>query len=113
MRENKYAEAEESFRKSIELMPGYALSHHELGTLLVHSGKWEPAAAEFTQAVTLDPTFTAAYYQLSRVYAHLGEKEKSEAMLNEFNERSQQDASNDAQAAERARDDDTRKETEF
>jgi tetratricopeptide (TPR) repeat protein len=112
MRQNEYAMAEESFRKSIQLTPGYALSHYELGTLLVHSEKWKEAAEELSQAVTLDPTLGAAYYQLARVYVRLGESEKSKQMFAEFNKLNQQEASNDSRAADQARDDDMRKETE-
>jgi tetratricopeptide (TPR) repeat protein len=112
MRQNEYAQAEEAFRKAIDLNPRYALSHYELGTLLVHSEKWKEAAEELNQAVTLDPTLGAAYYQLARVYARLGESEKSKQMFAQFNKLNQQEASNDSHAADKARDDDMRKETE-
>ena len=113
MRQNKYAEAEASYRKAIELKPAYGLSHFELGMLLVHSERWKEAAEELSQAVTHDPTLGPAYYQLGRVYSRLGEAEKSQLMFAEFKKLSQQQESDDSRAAEQARDDDTRKETEF
>jgi tetratricopeptide (TPR) repeat protein len=113
MRQNKYPEAEESFRKAIELKPAYGLSHYELGMLLVHSERWKEAADELSQAVSRDPSLGPAYYQLARVYSRLGEAEKSKLMFAEFKKLSQQQESDDARAADQARDEDTRKETEF
>jgi tetratricopeptide (TPR) repeat protein len=110
-RENEYGEAEASLRRAIQLKPGYALPHYELAKLLVHSMQWRTAAQELEQAVTEDPNLSAAYYQLARVYAKLGEAGKSERMLAEFRKIHQQE--NDAQAADQAVDEDTRKETEF
>lgn len=112
MRQNEYAEAEAAFRKAIELNPKYGLSHYQLGTLLVHSAKWKEAAEELVQAVTQDPTLTSAYYQLARVYARLGETEKSERTMAEFKKLHQQET-NDDSLADQARDEDTRKETQF
>ncbi len=113
MRQNKNAEAEASYRKAIELKPAYGLSHFELGMLLVHSERWKEAAEEFSQAVTHDPTLGPAYYQLGRVYSRLGEAEKSQLMFAEFKKLSQQQESDDSRAADQARDEDTRRETEF
>ena len=113
MRQNKYPEAEESFRKAIELKPAYGLSHYELGMLLVHSERWKEAADELSQAVSRDPSLGPAYYQLARVYSRLGEAEKSKLMFAEFKKLSQQQETDDARATDQARDEDTRKETEF
>ena len=113
MRENKYAEAEESFRKSIELMPGYALSHHELGTFWSTPGNGSPPQPSSRRPSLWTPLLPPPTINCLASMRTLAKKEKSEAMLNEFNKRSQQEATNDAQTAERARDDDTRKETEF
>ena len=62
--------------------------------------------------MTLDPTLGDSDYQLARVYARLGESEKSKQMFAQFNKLNQQEASNDSRAADKARDDDMRKETE-
>jgi tetratricopeptide (TPR) repeat protein len=113
MRQNQYTEAEESYRKAIELKPAYGLSHYELGVLLVHSERWKEAAEELNQAVTRDPTLGPAYYQLGRVLSRLGEAEKSQLMFAEFKKLSHQQENDDARAADQARDEDTRKETEF
>ncbi len=113
MRQNEYPEAEESFRKAIELKPAYGLSHYELGVLLTHSERWKEAAEELSEAVTRDPTLGPAYYQLGRVYSRLGEAEKAKLMFAEFKKLSQQQENDDARAADQARDEDTRKETEF
>ncbi len=68
--------AEESFRKAIALAPNYALTHYELGKLLVQSNRLQAAAEELSQAVQYEPNLSAAYYQLSRVYARLGRSQQ-------------------------------------
>jgi Flp pilus assembly protein TadD len=110
-RRNDYTKAEESFRKAIQLKPDYALSHYELGKLLVSSKQLSPAAQELQEAVTHDPSLSAAYYQLGLVYAKLGNTEKSKQLFAEF-ARLHQKEEYDSQAADKAADEDTRKETE-
>ena len=83
-RQNQDAKAEESFRKAIQLAPNYALSHYELGKLLVQSNRLPAAAEELSKAVQYEPNLSAAYYQLSRVYARLGQAEKSQSVMAEF-----------------------------
>ncbi len=47
--------AEESFRRSIELKPGYATAHHWFAWYLAGMGRDDEAMARFAQALELDP----------------------------------------------------------
>ncbi len=47
--------AEESFRRSIELKPGYATAHHWFAWYLAGMGRDDEAIARFAQALELDP----------------------------------------------------------
>ena len=44
------------FRKAIQLAPNYALSHYELGKLLVQSNRLPAAAEEFSRRSSTNPT---------------------------------------------------------
>jgi len=102
MRENRNAEAEESFKKAIQLNPKYALSHYGLGKLWANAQRWKEAKDDLEAAIAADSGLTSAYYQLSRVYARLGEKEKSEQMLAEFKKLHQQEMDDSKDADEDA-----------
>jgi tetratricopeptide (TPR) repeat protein len=52
---DRYEDAEESFRTSIELNPDFALAHSSLGTLLYKVGRYDEAKKEFETAYRLDP----------------------------------------------------------
>ena len=60
------------------------------------------------QAVTYDPTLRTAFCQLARVRARFVETETSQRIFAAFNKLHQQEAT-DSQAADQARDEDTRK----
>jgi Flp pilus assembly protein TadD len=52
---DRYDDAEEAFRTSIELNPDFALSHSSLGTLLYRTGRFDEAKKEFETAYRLAP----------------------------------------------------------
>ena len=49
-------EAEESFKKSIELDPNYAKAHQWYGMLLGIEGRYDEAKKEKQRAIDIDPT---------------------------------------------------------
>jgi tetratricopeptide (TPR) repeat protein len=116
LRKNEIAPAEASFRKAIQLNAAYALSHFELGKVLVTSNEFRQAAEEFEQAVRYGPAFSAAYYQLGRVYAKLGEADKSQRMFAAFerlHKQEQQDpGSVDKDQIDKEQNDDAREATQ-
>ena len=71
----KFNEAEQQYRRAIELNPRYALAHQRLGQLLAEKGRFDEAKAESRLALELDPlslninVSLAAVEFLSRDYA--------------------------------------------
>lgn len=64
----RWKEAEESFKKSITLNPGYATAHHWYATLLEIQGKHEEAKAELRRALEIDPLSYNFLADLGQVY---------------------------------------------
>jgi len=87
----KWTDAEQSFRKAIELNPGFATAHHWDGILLSIQGRHEEAKAELKRALEIDPlsyNFLAdlgqAYY-FNHEYANAEEQcKKALAIYPEF-----------------------------
>jgi len=50
----KFNEAEQQYRRAIELNPRYALAHQRLGQLLAEKGRFDEAKAESRLALELD-----------------------------------------------------------
>lgn len=50
-----WSEAEEAFKKSLTLNPGYAVGHQWYGELLAICGRFDEAEAQFSRARELDP----------------------------------------------------------
>lgn len=80
---HKPAEAEAEFRKTIELDPGYAEAHHNLGLSFAEQGHWEQAIASYKKALSLPiyPTPEVGYYNLGRAYAQTGKGQEAEEAL--------------------------------
>jgi serine/threonine-protein kinase len=64
--------AEAAFRRAIELNPGDAFAHHELGQLRMRQGRFEEALASERQALLLDPLNSRYQSGLGEMYFHSG-----------------------------------------
>jgi tetratricopeptide (TPR) repeat protein len=53
------------------LKPDFALSHHNLGDVLVKKEDWEGAIAAYQKAIELDPSFAWSYYNLGESFTQL------------------------------------------
>jgi DNA-binding winged helix-turn-helix (wHTH) protein/tetratricopeptide (TPR) repeat protein len=73
----KWREAESSFRKSIELNPGYATAHHWYATLLEIEGHNDEAKAEFRKALEIDPLSHNLLADLGQAYYFAHEYDKA------------------------------------
>jgi serine/threonine protein kinase/Tfp pilus assembly protein PilF len=51
----EFADAEQEFRRAIELNPGYSIAHHWYSNLLLYTGRFEEAFEEIKRALALDP----------------------------------------------------------
>jgi DNA-binding winged helix-turn-helix (wHTH) protein/TolB-like protein/Flp pilus assembly protein TadD len=76
----KWKEAEEAFKKSIELNPGYATAHHWYGILLEIQGRSEEAKAELKRALEIDPLSYNFLADLGQVYYFNREYDKAEEL---------------------------------
>jgi len=73
--------AEAAFRRAIELNPGNAFAHHELGQLRMRQGRFEEALASERQALLLDPLNSRYQSGLGEMYFHSGRYDEAVAEL--------------------------------
>lgn len=71
---NHISEAEVNLRKAIQIDPGIASAHFELGNLLEGKGETEAAISEFREAAGLDPDYAEPHFALARIYRKLGQE---------------------------------------
>ncbi len=77
LEENKLKEAEEEFRKLIELVPEEALGYANLGLVYLRMGKYAEAEAELLRAIEISPKDPNIRLILARVYEMSNQKEKA------------------------------------
>jgi tetratricopeptide (TPR) repeat protein len=75
--EGRPAQAIPLLRRSVELHPGVASSHHDLGVALMHSGRLEQAAEAFAAALRLDPALPSAHHFLAYIIDSLGDDDRA------------------------------------
>jgi len=68
--------AEESFRKALELNPGYITAHHWFGVFLVLRGRFKEGLAEVERAAVLDPLSVVIQWTLGYLYFYSRDYEK-------------------------------------
>jgi O-antigen ligase len=68
----RYAQAEATYRRAVELAPNVARYHLALGLVLVEQGQVEEGLAELERAVDLDATDGLAYGHLAELYRAMG-----------------------------------------
>ncbi len=74
----KTQEAENSYRKAIELKPDYAEAHLNLGHILIDLGNLQEAELYTRNAIKINPNFAEAIYNLGNIYKVLGKLEEAE-----------------------------------
>ncbi len=60
----RWSEAEQAYRKVIELDPDVPLAHNRLGAVLTHQGQLAEAVVAFRKAIELKPDYAEAHYNL-------------------------------------------------
>ncbi len=73
-----WEKAEQSFRKSIELNPGYATAHHWYAILLAILSRHEEAKSEMRRALEIDPTSHNFLTDLGQTHYFARDYEKAE-----------------------------------
>jgi serine/threonine protein kinase/tetratricopeptide (TPR) repeat protein len=66
----EWDQAEQAYRKAIELNPGSAIGHHFYGWFLSHMGRHDEAIAMLTRARELDPLSAPISSDLAAAYLH-------------------------------------------
>ena len=65
--------AEQHYRLALELRPGHALAHTNLGSVLAVTGRLDEAVEEFNRALEIDPGLTPA-----RLYLAMAERDRAD-----------------------------------
>ncbi|UCC28979.1 MAG: tetratricopeptide repeat protein [Phycisphaerales bacterium] len=71
-------EAEEAFRRAVQLKPSYTDGYYNLGNALAENGKLEEAVAAYRRALQLRPRYAKAHYNLANT---LKKQEKFDAAI--------------------------------
>ena len=77
-KQNKFVEAENSFKQSIMLNPEYAQAHNNLGIIYKKMGKLVEAERCYNLAISLKPEYSQAYYNLGITLQEQGRSEDAE-----------------------------------
>ena len=72
-----WSEAEQSFRKALELNPGYITAHHWYGVFQVLTGRFEEGLQKVEQAAHLDPLSVVIQWTLGYIYYYARDYEKA------------------------------------
>lgn len=78
--ENKFEEAEASFRKAIEADSASSRAYSRLGALLVMQNRSEEAVSAYQEAIIRDPENARYFAALSIAYLHMGYHEMAKSM---------------------------------
>jgi eukaryotic-like serine/threonine-protein kinase len=72
-----WRQAEQEFRRALELNPGYPNAHIQYGLLLVQSGRFEEAEREIRAALALDPLSVRANSYMAGLFHYRREYDRS------------------------------------
>jgi tetratricopeptide (TPR) repeat protein len=75
--ERRYSEAETCYRKAIDLFPGYALAHNNLGWVRQMVGDEQGALKSYEEALRVDSGLRIARRNLATLLVQMGLREKS------------------------------------
>jgi len=83
--QNDTDQAQRDFQQAIAVDSNYAPAYTEIGKLELRAGQLQPAVENLTRAIAINPALQDSYYQLVQAYARLGEREKSQAVMDQWN----------------------------
>jgi tetratricopeptide (TPR) repeat protein len=73
-------EAEQAYRRALQLEPGSSELHHQLGMISFSRGDYAAAATELQRAIDLQPLNRLAYPALMQCYRRLGRSDRAERL---------------------------------
>lgn len=71
-------QAEALLHKALQIGPGIAEAHLQLGIIYSARKDFPQAIAAFAKAIEIDPRMEEAHYRLAQAYAHTGENQKAQ-----------------------------------
>ncbi|ODS39092.1 MAG: hypothetical protein A7315_11530 [Candidatus Altiarchaeales archaeon WOR_SM1_79] len=74
----KYEEAEEMYRKAINISPNYVKAYNHLGTLLDRLKRYEEEEEVYRKAIEIDPNYAITYNNLGLLLKDLNRSEEAE-----------------------------------
>jgi Flp pilus assembly protein TadD len=83
-RSGRFAEAERSFERALELQPTTPEAYQNLGRMYAEQGRWEEAARAFERCTELRPANTEDRLLLAQAWQTLGRSEPAEALAREL-----------------------------
>lgn len=75
--EGRWADAEEAYRRALDIAPRYADVRCKHGQVLLQMDEVEQAIAEFREAVTINPRYADGYAMLGIAYRRAGQREEA------------------------------------
>ena len=79
--ERKDPQAEQEFRRSLELQPGSPAAHFAYGKFLETQGKIDEAEEHYRRSFDLRPDDPTPAYELARLFVSLGEERRAQSWL--------------------------------
>src|SRR3569832_486983 len=77
VKEKRFDEDLESFRKVLRSDPGAKIAHFGAGSMLVRQGRYDEALTHFQEVMRLDPLMPKAHLAAGRVYLKQGDLQKA------------------------------------
>jgi TolB-like protein/DNA-binding winged helix-turn-helix (wHTH) protein/Flp pilus assembly protein TadD len=94
-----YDQSIQQSRKTLEMDPGFAVAHYQLGQAYVQKRMYSEAIAELQKAINLSGGNPICISNLAYAYAVAGRKNEAVKILNELRTRSNHDFSNPSEIA--------------
>src|SRR4029077_7047909 len=88
---NDYANAEQAFKKKIELIPNDPHPYHSYAELLLKMGKFPESIEQYRKALTIDPHFVPSHFGISADLTYMGKPDEANAELQKMTEQARND----------------------
>jgi tetratricopeptide (TPR) repeat protein len=73
----KYSEAEQEFKKAIEIKPNMVQAYNNLGIVLTAQKRYDEAIKFYNRAIEIKPDYADTWYNLAATYSLMNDKEKA------------------------------------
>jgi tetratricopeptide (TPR) repeat protein len=86
-----YANAEQAFKKYVELIPGDPNPYDSYAELLLKMGKFDDSIAQYKKALSIDSNFFASHFGIAAALMYLGKPDEAVAELQKMAAQSRSD----------------------